>query len=134
MLIDDHSADTVQEVFDTEYIRHKQYGWAMYGFWGLVLLGAMISRALSRRSFGPEDSAVDIESSAPAVRRDGSKRGTTSWLQAHLILPAAFGNHHRRTVWACSIPTRLNTIIVVAFYVLNFVLCCVTYKIFYPNI
>lgn len=56
------------------------------------------------------------------------------WVRANFIIPAAFGSHHQRLFWWCTIPTRMETTVVLAFWILNLVLCCVGYEIFWPNL
>lgn len=45
------------------------------------------------------------------------------WTRANLIIPAAFGSHHQRLYWWCTIPTRMETVIVCLFWILNLILC-----------
>lgn len=87
----------------------------------------------SRRVSAP----VDIEGREPSPTSKSSFGLFTSayhWWQTNLIVPAAFGTHHSRLYYWCTIPTRMETLIVVAFWVLNVILCGVTYDVFYPNL
>ncbi|PGH33087.1 hypothetical protein GX50_04069 [[Emmonsia] crescens] len=56
------------------------------------------------------------------------------WIRANLIMPAAFGTHHQRLFYWCSIPTRVEAIVIVLFYVLSLVLTCVGHDIFRGNL
>jgi ferric-chelate reductase len=56
------------------------------------------------------------------------------WIRTYLIIPAAFGTHHQRLFWWCVIPTRMEAVMVAAFWILNLVMCCVSYEIFSPNL
>ncbi|RVX66609.1 hypothetical protein B0A52_09360 [Exophiala mesophila] len=128
--------------FDMQYVLHKQYGWGVYGFWGALLLigiaNRFISHILASRSIRK---TIDIEGEAPASSpRTGLSRllspfvSVHHWFRANLIIPAAFGSHHQRLYYWCSIPTRMETIILTLFWILNFVLCCVSYDIFEQNL
>lgn len=84
---------------------------------------------------------IDIEGEPPAsTPRTGFSRllnpfiSVHHWFRANLIIPAAFGSHHQRLYYWCAIPTRMETIILALFWILNFVLCCVSYEIFERNL
>ncbi|KIW82734.1 hypothetical protein Z517_01977 [Fonsecaea pedrosoi CBS 271.37] len=127
--------------FDIETAEYPHaYGWAMYGFWGGILLIGIINRLItsffqSRRLKAMDD--VEEGQNSSVKRRDelpGFIKFVYDWIRANLIIPAAFGSHHSRPVLWMTIPTRMETIIIVTFYVMNFILCCVGYKIFNPNL
>ncbi|KAH0842692.1 hypothetical protein FOPE_07590 [Fonsecaea pedrosoi] len=89
----------------------------------------------SRRLKAMDD--VEEGQNSSVKRRDelpGFIKFIYDWIRANLIIPAAFGSHHSRPVLWMTIPTRMETIIIVTFYVMNFILCCVGYKIFNPNL
>lgn len=128
--------------FQMQYILHARYGWAVYGFWGGILVIGMINRLsnyiLQRRCVS---STKDVESTTSSTKARTSTSGPFAaiqsihhWIRANLIIPAAFGSHHQRLLWWCNIPTRMETVIVTAFWILNLILCCISYDIFYPNL
>ncbi|ETI24659.1 hypothetical protein G647_04028 [Cladophialophora carrionii CBS 160.54] len=128
-------------IFDVEYVLHERYGWAVYGFWGGLLLIGTINRIAthffhSRRLRARTDVEGSQSSDSPRSRSGltGAASAVHHWLRAHIIIPAAFGSHHTRPLLWSTIPTRMETIIVVAFWVMTFILCCVSYYIFSPNL
>lgn len=114
----------------------------MYGFWGGLLLIGMINRLVTHFSVARRmKNATDVEVGNASTNSKGNRTGPIAlfksihyWLRAHVIIPAAFGTHHNRPFYWNTIPTRMETIIVVAFWVMTFILCCVTYHIFSPNL
>jgi ferric-chelate reductase len=113
----------------------------MYGFWGGILLIGIMNRLVTSFSKSRRLKAVhDIEEGRNSSAKHGGGlpgfilRAAYAWIRSNLIVPAAFGSHHNRPVLWMTIPTRMETIIIVTFYVMNFILCCVGYKIFNPNL
>ncbi|RMD42101.1 hypothetical protein DV735_g3031, partial [Chaetothyriales sp. CBS 134920] len=97
-------------VFTLEYYLHELYGWGIYGFWGGILLIGMVNNLLthiftSRRL----KAAIDVE---------GRKS------LAHL---------RGKMLWS-TIPTRLETIVVLGFWALIILLSSVRYIVFLPNL
>lgn len=87
----------------------------------------------SRRVLAPVD--IEGRDTSPTAKQSfGLFSSAHHWFRTNLIIPAAFGSHHQRLFYWCSIPTRMETLVVVAFWVLNLILCGVTYEIFYPNL
>lgn len=109
--------------------------WAIYGFWALTLLVGMTQKAWATFvAEKPFEHSSDLER-ATSILESAPKAGTLSrWINTNLIIPTAFGTRHQRPRWACTIPTRMETLIVAAFWILNLILCCVTYEIFWPNL
>lgn len=112
--------------------------WAVYGFWGTILLIGMLHRFYSHISNDRRmKSQGDVEDHGAKSR---SKNPTSifstayHWVRANLIIPAAFGSHHNRLLWYCTVPTRMETLIVASFWIINIVLCCVSYEAFWPNL
>lgn len=56
------------------------------------------------------------------------------WVRANLIIPTTFGTHHQRLLWWCSVPTRMETLVVLSYWALSLILCAVSYYIFTPNL
>ncbi|KIW85903.1 hypothetical protein Z517_01296 [Fonsecaea pedrosoi CBS 271.37] len=129
-------------IFDLEYILHERYGWSMYGFWGGLLLIGMINRLIthvsqSRRLKAKDDVEGGEASSSEKKSRSGPVAWVQSahhWLRAQIIIPATFGSHHNRPLLWSTIPTRMETIVLVSFYIMTFILCCVGYYITSPNL
>ncbi len=112
----------------------------MYGFWGGILLLGIVHRLISyliERQQQPRSGDVETHTwshktqSGPILSAFAAGR---HWLRANFIVPATFGTHHRQLAWACSIPTRLETIVVTAYCVLSAILCAVSYEVFEHNL
>lgn len=120
-----------------EYILHRRYGWAVYGFWGAVLVAGMLNRLagshLMKKLVGRHDLEASTQTAVP-IRGRNLLTTLSMWLQKHLVLTPLFGFHHQERLWTCAVPTRLETIVITAYWILNFVLCCVSYETFFPNL
>jgi len=111
------------------------YSWAVYGFWGGIVLIGILNRIITLVLTSRHNNRRDIEQHQPiAITTEGPLGAIRRWTQTYLIIPAAFGSHHQRLLYACTIPTRAETIVVAAFWILSLILCCVTYDVFYPNL
>ncbi|EXJ71662.1 uncharacterized protein A1O5_05470 [Cladophialophora psammophila CBS 110553] len=129
-------------IFDLEYVLLQRYGWAMYGFWGGLLLIGMANRLVTHLSQCRRMKAlVDVEGSMASTSSERSHSRIVAfvesahhWFRSNVIIPAAFGSHHNRPLFWNTIPTRMETIVVVAFWFMTFILCCVGYHIFWPNL
>jgi len=56
------------------------------------------------------------------------------WTRTNLIIPAAFGSHHQRLFYYCTIPTRMEAVPIILYYVLSLVFMSVSYDIFEGNL
>ncbi|KIX92196.1 uncharacterized protein Z520_12077 [Fonsecaea multimorphosa CBS 102226] len=128
--------------FDLEYVLHQRYGWAMYGFWGGLLLIGILNR-LSKHFYQSRHLKTldDVEGRKGPSSHEGPRSGVIAsvnsihhWLRSNVIVPAAFGTHHNRPLFWTTIPTRMETIVVISFWLMTFILCCVGYHIFWPNL
>ncbi|EXJ60500.1 hypothetical protein A1O7_04653 [Cladophialophora yegresii CBS 114405] len=136
-----NTAKDTYVLFDVEYVLHERYGWAVYGFWGGLMLIGIINR-IATHFFHSRRLRLrtDVEGSHSSMPQRGRSGPTTfasaihHWLRAHVIIPAAFGSHSTRPLLWSTIPTRMETIILVSFWVMTFILCCVSYYISWPNL
>ncbi|TVY39053.1 hypothetical protein LOCC1_G005612 [Lachnellula occidentalis] len=124
-------------VFNESFKIHGRYGlvpslvvviisnlisrWGVYGFWGGILLIGIINRLvtvlLSTRSSRASNRQRAIEAqSAPRSHSTGFSK-IYRWFQANLILPPAIGTHHQRHVFGFTMPTRIMTLIIIAYYI-----------------
>ncbi|OJD11947.1 hypothetical protein AJ78_07380, partial [Emergomyces pasteurianus Ep9510] len=119
---------------------HHTFGFVSYWFWGIVLLSGILNRLFThftgarQRStrYDSEGHTSHINSGAPLLLQPF--RWLHHWIRAYFIIPAAFGTHHQRLFYWCSIPTRVETIVIVIFYVLSLALTCVGHDIFKGNL
>ncbi|KFY04042.1 hypothetical protein V490_00012 [Pseudogymnoascus sp. VKM F-3557] len=128
--------------FNNQYATHTRYGWSAYGFWGGLLLLGMTSRLISfivESRAGPktrdiENTTLHHSSVAPRSKLASFLAEKYHWFRANLIIPAAFNSYHQRLFWQCTIPTRIEFVIVLVYYVVSFILCAVSYEVFSPNL
>jgi hypothetical protein len=96
----------------------------MYGFWGFVVLIGVANRyvewlAMRRRAVGDQHS---------------SSKGFRLWLRKRLLLPATFGEHCQDPVGWCTIPPRLESVVLLLYLIMNFVFMFPGYDIFDGNV
>ena len=66
---------------------------------------------------------------------DGKKIGVLrSWIKRYITLPATFGYSHQQPMGYCTLPTRLQSIIVFIWVALNVIFCSVDYTAFDGNL
>ncbi|TFB00153.1 Ferric reductase transmembrane component 3 [Trichoderma ghanense] len=130
-----------EDEWDFEARNRERYGFAMYGFWGGVLLVGTLHRLaahfLESRQLplptGPEDTGS-------ADSREKSRAGTKSLaylysqVRKRLTTPSVFPPYHRQLLFGCTIPTRIELFVVASYWVVSFVLCCVNYRAFEGNL
>ncbi|RFU31402.1 hypothetical protein B7463_g4916, partial [Scytalidium lignicola] len=137
-----HMAVMTTWIFNYEYILHDRYGWAVYGFWGGILLIGMLNKLFthlynSRRT----RITIDIEGNSPSRNSLPSGSGILSplksahhWVRANLVIPSSFGTRQKQLLYYFSIPTRLEGLVIFACYALNIILCSASYYVFWPNL
>lgn len=78
---------------------------------------------------------VDSESNSPPIPRAESRiRRYWNWFDRNIVLAFTFGNHHQRKLWGCTIPTRMVSIVVGIYWILNLILCAVNIDAFAGNL
>jgi hypothetical protein len=104
------------------------------GYWGSILVIGMLHRLWTyTRSahVGSDDAEHGWHSRAsPNKRNLASLR---HYFNTHLVVPAAVRSYHQRRLWGCSIPNRLELLVVVGFWVMCIILNFGFYDIFTPN-
>lgn len=82
-----------------------------------------------RTNLGTSD--VEGGNAAQIQTRASPKRGpmhrTCNWWCAHVAVPGILPRRHKQLVWGCTVPTRLEGLVVAAFWILSIVLCAVNY-------
>ncbi|KAK6381382.1 hypothetical protein LTS17_004439 [Exophiala oligosperma] len=109
-----------------------QLSWVIYGFWGGILLVGIARRLIhSLLSTRRAELGRDLEGRQRRSERSSSPLygGVQHWIRANLTTPAAFGSKHQRRSWFGTVPTRIEAIVVTAFYLLVATLCCVSYDV-----
>ncbi|KAK8172070.1 putative ferric-chelate reductase [Phyllosticta citrichinensis] len=108
-------------------------------YWGaIVFLGIVTNVFRQIRSqhieSATDDTQGDLETRKPGKISESSS-AVYAWLQSHVVIPAAIGTYHNRLLCWCTIPKRLELIILSGFWILSFVLCCVKYPVvFHGNV
>ena len=107
---------------------HHQSGFALFGFWGIVLgVSAVVNLLkISNISFH----SLHTQSS----RTVQIMHSMWTWIRVNLIIPSAFGSHHQRLLYWCTIPTRMESIVVIAFYLFTTYLSASHYRLISNNI
>ena len=107
---------------------------------GIVFLGA-VNRLVAfvvHRYFTGRTLPVDAERfSVGAGKRISPNAGLVNkihnLLAKHILLPATFGYRHIQPWGWCTIPTRLQSILVFIFFALNFIFCATDWHLFPGN-
>ncbi|KIV87606.1 hypothetical protein PV11_03140 [Exophiala sideris] len=132
-----HAGVRTTNVFHSQNILHQPLSWAIYIFWGSILLIGIINRVVTRLSSARLAArTTDIEGQ-PRTEIAGRRplwSLVDHWTRRALIIPTACGIHGQRYWPWITVPTRLEAIVVVAFYILVLIICCVSYEIFWPNL
>lgn len=103
-------------------LTHHSY--ALYGFWGLVVLIGLINRflqLLNARQHGPD-------------RQRFESSNMRLWIRRRLLLPATFGQRCQDPVGCGTIPPRLESILLVLYLIMNIVFMFPGYDLFAGNI
>lgn len=96
----------------------------MYGFWALVILTGIAYRVA--------DAFISKRQAAGCASNES--KGAWAWIRKHLVLPATFGKSCQAPVGWCTIPTRLESILLVLYFVMNFIFLFVGYDVFSGNL
>jgi len=113
------------------------FRFAMYGFWGSILLIAMLSNGFNSFWHNRASRSIsDIEASQSSTRpAKSSQAGRVShWVKTNLIIPSLFGTKHRQLYYGFTVPTRMEAIIVGVFWPLSLILCAVDIRTFEGNL
>ncbi|KAH6692727.1 ferric reductase NAD binding domain-containing protein [Plectosphaerella plurivora] len=123
-----------EDDWDYEIRTHTKYGFAMYGFWGGVLVFGMLYRlghVLQQRRAGH---SPDNESSNHGKPSSHVLGQVNAWIRKHITTPSILPPYHTQSFFGCTIPTRLEFIVIYLYWVISIVLCAVHYRGFEGNI
>lgn len=104
-------------------------------FFGVVnrIMAYVVHRLLARRPL-----PRDAERSAAIVGKGAApdtglfNKVHNLWAK-HIVLPATFGYRHIQPWGWCTIPTRMQSILVFAYFALNFIFCAIDWREFPGN-
>lgn len=104
--------------------------YALYGFWGIVLLLGFCNRFYSLLAKYVHRSAASDHTKSPRSRLASLKL----WIGRHISHPALTGHHAAEPLGWCTIPPRLQSTTLFLFLIVNIVLCCASYRAFPRNL
>lgn len=128
----------VQKVYKTiriwhyEVGTHHAYGFALYAYWMIVVLFGMISNlwitfAARKRATASPNLGTGHFRYPNRFTAVNTGFSIVHWFRTHIFIPAAIGTHHQKLYYWCTIPTRLDTLIISAFWLLAIVLSSISY-------
>jgi hypothetical protein len=109
----------------------------MYGFWGAILLIAMLSNmfnSLWNRRASRSVSDVEGSQGLTASAKRNPLITTAHWLRTNLIIPSVFGTKHRQLYYGFTVPTRMETIIIGLFWSISVILSSINFRTFEGNL
>lgn len=117
---------------------HHSYGFVIYAFWAVVILFGIVTNMWA--SFSDQrraHMASDVEGVSSAKGRPSQLSApfhlTAHWIRTHVMIPAAFGTHHQRLWYWCTIPSRFDSIVVCSFWILSITLSSISYRLMPDN-
>jgi hypothetical protein len=115
---------------------HHTYGFAMYGYWGAILIIAMLNNAhgrwwQSRASRSTSD--VEGRQALTLIANDNPLAIANTWWKKNFIIPPIFGTRRRQLYYNFSVPTRLEAIVIFTYWILSLMLCAANYRAFEGN-
>ncbi|KAI1953886.1 hypothetical protein LOZ57_000228 [Ophidiomyces ophidiicola] len=139
------SKDYFQRAFRTnrawalETWAHHAFGVASYLFWGTVLFCGILSRLYehylaSRALENVYDQERDSCARTKLPRWLVILEFGRDWAKAHLFFPPAVGDYHQRLLYWCTIPTRMEAMVIVSFYLLSLGLTVIGHDVFKGNL
>lgn len=111
----------------------------MYYFWVAVIITGITSRltsALVNCFYKSKTSPQYNESTSSSSLQTLPSFYQTPYvlLKKYITVPATFGFTHAQAIKWCTIPTRIQSITIAAFVILNIVLCSISYRVFADNL
>ncbi len=115
--------------------------WGTIGFWALVLLAGLLNRLFTLVVVRAASRGhIDTSSSAETGKSLGGRK-SPRWLQAargwtrrNVLLPATFGYRHLQPLGWATLPTRVQSLLVALFVVLNIIATAVGHSVYHDNI
>ena len=114
--------------------------WAMYGFWGTVLLVGMFQNLFHHLTNGRSvTTQPDVEDGGSQERTNINKtknpiESAYDWTRTHFTMPGMIPDRHKQLTWGCTFPTRADAFVIGSFWLVSLLLCCVNYDAFQGNL
>ncbi|KAL1305804.1 hypothetical protein AAFC00_003967 [Neodothiora populina] len=110
----------------------KNLPWAIMGYWGGVLFLGILTNLFNiyvARRAATED--IEKSSSSPVLT---PLRILRHWIRTYIVIPAAVGTFHQQRFMWCTIPKRLDSLIVFGWWALCIIISSTGYHAFSENI
>ncbi|PLN83898.1 FRE family ferric-chelate reductase [Aspergillus taichungensis] len=117
--------------WETQVWYNHAFGLAMYAFWGGILALGILHRSIQYTKHPCCDWEERVSSSVTAINTPFQK--LYNWVRTHLVTPSPLPFRGCRVLW-WSLPTRMQTLVILLCWVLNIVLCAVMYNAFPGNL
>lgn len=109
---------------------------ALYGYWLILIFVGILNHAIKNLIYrNSRYLEGDVESDKNHTM--GTVTNVYSqfryYSQQYLTLPSLFRDYHQRQLFWCTVPTRLEGFVIFSYWVLNIMLCCVSYRTFPGN-
>ena len=115
----------------------------MYFFWVVVIgiglcshLLGLIARLRNQEQHWqqvPDDDNDNFESIVEQKTRNIFST-PYNFIKRYITVPATFGYTHSQNIGWCTVPTRIQSITIAAFVIMNIVLCSISYRVFAHNL
>ncbi|RDL40881.1 uncharacterized protein BP5553_00860 [Venustampulla echinocandica] len=121
---------------------HILYGYAMYYFWIVVISIGLCTRfarllittiGKKEQHWQPIPENNFSPGSAPAKWKTNIFSVPYTLMKRYITVPATFGVTHAQAIRWCTIPTRVQSLTIAVFVVVNIVLCSIDYYVFQYN-
>ncbi|KAL3418133.1 ferric-chelate reductase [Phlyctema vagabunda] len=122
---------------------HWLYGFYMYVYWAMVITVGVSTHLISRiiGLWKRDQQWQPISTSdGGGLERTTVKRKLTvlsypyTWIKRFITVPATFGYKRSQNIRWCTIPTRIQSMTIGVFILLNVVLCSISYRVFEDNV
>ncbi|KAK8201321.1 ferric reductase like transmembrane component-domain-containing protein [Phyllosticta paracitricarpa] len=115
----------------------RNFGWIIMAYWGAIVFLGIVANVFRQFRSKYYEGATDDVQGEHQTSKSGTITESTStvywWLQSHVVIPATIGTYHNRLLHWCTIPKRLEIIILTGFWVLCIILCCAKYAAVFPG-
>lgn len=115
----------------------KTFGWILMAYWGAIVFFGILANLFNQVRFKRHEAVpVDAEGGSP-TKSPGTISASCSailfWLRKHLIIPATIGDYHNQPFYWCTIPKRLELLVLFGFWALTMILSFVKYDIVFEG-
>ena len=115
---------------------HHVYGWCMYVLAAVIIFISVTNRMLAIvfQSHAFTKATRDVEGKPfTTTGRFGVIEKINNMWSKHILLPATFGYRHVQPWGWCTIPTRIQSILIFIYVALNVIFSCLSYELFDNN-